>query len=419
MLLDFFLSVKDELKLKLTAAHFEHGIRGEASKEDAAFVEKFCEQKGVDFALDSFDVPSFAKEKHLSLEAAARELRYGFLRRVAKKRGALIATAHHADDQAETVLMRILRGTGVEGLAAMRPRQGDIIRPFLSLTKDEILALCESEGLKPRNDETNEDVNYFRNRVRLKLLPELEAYNPQIKSALCRLAKSAAEQSDYLKEEVKALCEERVSFEKKRAVISCSDTEKLSPVLQREIIKKALAAFSLENIAFEHWDNLFALFETKKTGKRVELPGKVTAERLYDKLVLFRSDEERIFREERLNVPGETIIDRTKIKVTARSVSNFNVYTDKKRFIFDADKLTPPFCIRTRRDGDVICLKEGHKKLKKLLQDKKIAGSERGKLLLLCDAKEILAVVGVRSSVAANVDENTKSFLEFTVEGEW
>ena len=200
-LLHLLLSLRERWQLQLAAAHFEHGIRGAASLADAAFVRDFCQARGVPFYLGQADVPGYASAQQLSLETAARTLRYRFLRSTAAKlgEGTRIATAHQADDQAETVLMRILRGTGVDGLAGIAPRAGELIRPLLCATRAEIEAYCRQQGLEPRHDATNDVPDCTRNRLRLELLPQLAAeYNPDISAALCRLAAIASEESSFI-----------------------------------------------------------------------------------------------------------------------------------------------------------------------------------------------------------------------------
>lgn len=198
VLADVLARWQPKYRLRLVIAHFEHGIRGAASREDAAFVRSWCEEKHLPFAMEAADVPRLAREAGTSVETMGRELRYAFLERVRLERGMdVIATAHHADDQAETVLMHILRGTGLQGLAGIRPRRGCIIRPLLGVTKADILAYAEQAGLNPREDVTNAMADCLRNRVRLELLPHLrQSYNPAITRALCQLADIAADEQE-------------------------------------------------------------------------------------------------------------------------------------------------------------------------------------------------------------------------------
>ncbi len=201
------LNLLHELKQPLIAAVFDHRLRTE-SAEEAAFVQSFCRERGFDCRTGSADVSAYAREHGLGIEAAARELRYGFLFRIASENGAAaVCTAHHANDRAETVLMHLLRGTGIDGLAALRPfsipnpfsDSIPLIRPLLGVTRPQIEAYIDEQGLPYREDRSNADTAYTRNRVRAELIPALARdYNPEIVSALCRLAETASADADVL-----------------------------------------------------------------------------------------------------------------------------------------------------------------------------------------------------------------------------
>ena len=201
------LNLLHELKQPLIAAVFDHQLRTE-SAEEAAFVQSFCRERGIDCRAGSADVSAYAREHGLGIEAAARELRYGFLFRIASENGAAaVCTAHHANDRAETVLMHLLRGTGIDGLAALRPfalpnpfsNTIPLIRPLLGVTRPRIEAYIDEQGLPYREDRSNADTAYTRNRVRAELIPALERdYNPEIVSAICRLAETASADADVL-----------------------------------------------------------------------------------------------------------------------------------------------------------------------------------------------------------------------------
>ncbi len=203
----FLLTILHELELPLTAAVFNHGLRPEAS-EECAFVQSFCADKDIPCISGKADVRAFAAEKSVGLEQAARELRYRFLFDSASAaQAAAVATAHHADDQAETVLLHLLRGTGLDGLSGIRPyslpnafsKTIPLIRPLLGITRAEIEKFAAESGMRFRQDSSNTDAAYTRNRIRLELIPLLKKdYNPQIVQALCRLAESTSADRDVL-----------------------------------------------------------------------------------------------------------------------------------------------------------------------------------------------------------------------------
>jgi tRNA(Ile)-lysidine synthase len=193
------ITLAPQLHLQPIVAHLNHGIRGEAADADADFVQAFAAQHGVPCYSEKANVPRLAEQMNLSLETAARIARYNFLMRAADQHGAkLVAVAHHADDQAETVLHRLIRGTGLAGLrgmAAHSPMPGaphlTLLRPLLRFGRKEIEQYCADCGLQPRHDATNDDLAHTRNRIRHELLPQLEQYNPGIRAVLARLADSA------------------------------------------------------------------------------------------------------------------------------------------------------------------------------------------------------------------------------------
>ena len=184
--------VSQALSLTVSCAHMEHGIRGQASVEDMRFVQAICERMDIPFYAERADVPAYARDNGIGLEDAARTLRYAFLTRTAKAIGAAhIALAHHAQDQAETVLMHAARGSDVRGLCAMRSRRGDLIRPLLGETPEALRAYLRARGQTWREDETNGDAAYTRNRIRAQALPALLAAYPGAVQAMCRLAQAA------------------------------------------------------------------------------------------------------------------------------------------------------------------------------------------------------------------------------------
>jgi tRNA(Ile)-lysidine synthase len=285
---------------RLEVAHFNHRIRGEAAELDARFVEEFCHQNEVPFHLGQLDVPSFAAAHNLSVEDAARQARYAWLSDLAARREInLVLTGHNADDQAETVLLRLLRGTGPRGLAGMAvltplppphpalitafPQAGStevrLGRPFLAVWRHDIEAYIRENGLEPRQDETNLEENYARNRVRHRLLPFLESeYQPQIKANLVRLAGLSREDEDWLDELAEAEFLQNSRFEFGCQVVFGKKYFLEKPVaLQKRLVRQAAQALSgLQNLDASHIEAVLELFRSAKA-RRMDLPGKLVA----------------------------------------------------------------------------------------------------------------------------------------------
>ena len=278
VLADMLCRMQIKRGIKVAIAHFEHGIRGEESKADAEFVRAFAKERDLPFYLAEEDVPAFSREQHLSLETAARKLRYDFLRRTAKEGGFChIATAHHADDQAETVLMRILRGTGTDGLSGMSAKSGDIIRPLLFLNKSELMDYAAAVNLAYRTDATNFVADATRNKLRLELLPKLKVeFNPDIVSALNRLSEVAAAEKDYLA--VVAEKEEPRIFEQpgeNLVNLRRKNFAKLPVALQRVLLRRFFALCDcIADMEFTHLEAVRHLILKGHTGNFLDLPHK-------------------------------------------------------------------------------------------------------------------------------------------------
>ena len=254
-LLHLLLELREEYELTLILAHMEHGIRGEESREQAGFVQRIGRELGLDCFIRHVDVPLLSRMKSMSLEEAAREARYQFFRETAQRSGATkIALGHTADDQAETLLMRLLRGAGMDGLAAMRPRREEdipLIRPLLNVFHREILDFLQEQKISFCLDSTNQELDYLRNRIRLHLIPMLSReYNPQILSTLHQTASILGEEREWasslVKEKLRQCLKPSVegnlkpSVEGKKMHLSLEAFLALPLALQREVLREAV-----------------------------------------------------------------------------------------------------------------------------------------------------------------------------------
>ncbi|HVT29451.1 MAG TPA: tRNA lysidine(34) synthetase TilS [Lacipirellulaceae bacterium] len=281
---------------ELHAAHLHHGMRGREADDDAAWVGALCERFKLPLQVKSVDVAKIAAEQGDGWEAAARAARYEFLRQAAERVGArFVATAHTADDQAETVLHRVLRGTGIDGLAGM-PRcralspSVVIVRPLLNVRRIEVLAYLAAIGQDFRTDATNMEVQWTRNRLRKELLPQLrERYNPQVDAALVNLATQASEAQQViasLAADVARLC---VVAEANRVKINCGPLAGQPAIIVREVCKVGWrdAGWPEQSMGFDQWQQLASLI-VGIDSKVVNLPGNVRARRTGDWVVLDR-----------------------------------------------------------------------------------------------------------------------------------
>ncbi|HEU0027676.1 MAG TPA: tRNA lysidine(34) synthetase TilS [Ktedonobacterales bacterium] len=282
----------------LVVVTLDHGLRGAAGAEDAQWVAELAASLGLRCLSDRVDTRALAQRERLSIEDAARRLRYRFLRQIAREVGAArICVGHTQDDQAETVLIHLLRGSGLAGLVGMRPLQGDIARPLLTITRAQTEAYCAARGWQPRVDETNRDERYLRNRVRRHLLPALETYNPQIRQAVARAAATLADDEALLAAATDAAWTEVVVGEAPRRVaLSLEALSTQSRALRRRLIRRAAervrphAHATVENdealppLESRHVNLIERLAMTGSTGTTLTLPAGLRAARSYTEL---------------------------------------------------------------------------------------------------------------------------------------
>lgn len=420
-----------DYNLELAVAHVNHMFRGAESDADAAFVAEFCAKEGLPLYSTTINVPQFIATSGRSPEDAARFLRYRYLRETAQSLGgAKIATGHHRDDQAETVLINLLRGTGATGLSGMWPVNNGVIRPLLNICRKEIEEYCQEQHLAPRLDSTNLTTDYLRNYVRIELMPLLKnKFNANLPATLCRTASVVGDDQEFINHCVEAVWGMVVRDDGTNLELDCRELNKLHIALKREIIRAAIKKKrgTLRGITFSHVEKLVELGIDGQTGKVIELPGDLVACKKYGIIIL---------KNQKLNVevvgihppgvevklPGITCVSDIGIEVMAQLVS----YMPKKMpecAVFDWQKITPPLYVRTRHAGDRFWPSgmPGSKKLKDFFIDAKVPREARDAVPILCDGQGILWVGGYRQTERAMPDKGTKSFLYVTIniQGSW
>ncbi len=421
-LLHLLKSMSKEHGFSIGVAHVNHGIRDAEAEADADFVKQLCKGWEIPFYLHSASVPKFAAQENLSEETAGRLIRYRFFRDLCEKhRYTKIATAHNRNDQAETVLMRIMRGSGTSGLAGIRyVRKDGIIRPLLDLERREIEAYCNYHHLQYRNDKTNEDNDYTRNRIRNRMIPMMqEEFNPNIVAALSSLAQNAAEDGDFLNEYAKRLYRQMNYPLPKQKPVTL-DIESLRLVgksIRARMISLALLDAAGEEYRPEH-KHLDAILELldKPTGTEAQLPGNLSVRVEYDKLVFaLPEDEKPVYLPDGKHFeiePGKTY-EIGDYRITAE-VCDMPTEKAENQMRVDYDKLEEEkLTMRTRKTGDTIALyKDGKgKSLKDFMIDAKIPARKRGGIPLLCKGNEVIAVIGVRVAEPYKISNTTKRGL--------
>ncbi len=423
------LQLQKRLALKLYVAHLNHKLRGAESDADATYVAELARKFSVPAIMETEDVTAYHKKsKGGSLEESARELRYAFFARVAKSIGASkVAVGHTKDDNVETILLHFLRGTGTAGLrglaplSILRPKEDKqpvtIVRPLLEVSRNETAAYCEEHKLHPRSDSSNISLKFQRNRIRLELLPLLRNYNPNIDSALLRLAAIATDDTSFLEAQADALWNGLAQEKNGTIYLETSRLAPVPPALQRQIFRKAVERLkgNIRDIEADHVEAMVS-FLKKPAGKRLNLPQGLSLFSEYGRLVLTSSPLppcplpplEGTFP---LNIPGETTLSWWHI--TAAIFDSPRGEKDDFAADLDFDKCGAELIVRSRCPGDrfqPLGMAES-KKLQDFMVDCKIPRTWRDRVPLVCSPTEIIWVVGWRISDSAKVTIDTRRVL--------
>lgn len=495
--------ISGKMPLSLCAVHVEHGIRGQEALEDTAFCRQLCETRGIPFREVHCDVPGMARREGLSLEEAGRKARYETFARVREEWGGTkIAVAHHREDQAETLLLHLFRGTHLAGMQGMRPRQGVIIRPLLDVSREEIEAWLCAQGVFWRTDSTNLTDDYARNRVRHRILPEARQINAAATAHLAEACDAIGEVMDYMEAEAERLyrlCRikrpmdaqtDRIVADKFQELERTTDDEMSKqedgkqsltgvdcrtkqkkiennqlesqegvtlnvnilaaapPVLARFVLKRAYldCCGQCKDVGAVHYAALMGLL-TGETGKQLDLPHGVRAEKNYDRLTLYTTKQQENRRDnswrastepvtegmpeyslpiqEAATAPGAvsqtiSLPDGGRVTVALEDFKKGTAIPIKTYTKWlDYDTIKRSLVLRHRRPGDYLTINErgGRKKLKDYFIDEKIERRERDRLWLLADGSHVLWVIGGRMSAACRVTERTEKVLKIHADG--
>lgn len=403
------------------ACHVHHGIREKEADDDLDFCKNFCQERNIPFFCEKLDVPSYCKKNALGLEEGARILRYEALNRVAKAQNYnKIATAHSASDQAETILFRLIRGSGFNGMCGIPLERDSIIRPLLPFYKNEIRDFLDQQNLSCQFDSTNQDVSYARNRMRNDILPQLQNINPSAEKALVRFGSIAKEQSEF----VSFLCDR---WERENGLDCSCAAIPLKPltdlVSQKEMIpifREAISRMGKKEkivIDFQHFNALRSLLKQPVEGKIIEISKDFSFCIANGQLCLRRSQEnetglDSIDYQVKLQIGDNPLSNlKSTITVTDKRVGKV-VNVNKKLLIIHLafDKIKGDLFVRNRKDGDAIQVDGMTKSLKKLFQEAKVPVLYRNTLPLVCDDEGILWIPYVGLCDRVRNSENDEIF---------
>ena len=385
--------LREKLQFTLSAAHFNHQLRGQESDRDETFVRTLC---------DRYDIPLFVgtapvKPGKKGLEAAARDARYAFFNTLPGK----IATAHTADDNAETVLLHLVRGTGLKGLGGIAPVTEKLIRPMLLTTRQEVLDFLQEYCLHHITDSSNETDAFLRNRLRHHVMPLLTAENPRMAENLSAMALELRQDAAFLQTQAAA-----------NATLEVDALRQMAPALRSRVLEAFLKESGVREPERGHIALVESLVFSDKPSARAHFPGHITVERCYDRLRLQPPGE---LEPVQLACPGETQLPQLGLKITCRPAET--VINTENTFTL---QVQGPVWLRSRRSGDEIRLPGGTKSLKKLYIDRKIPVSQRPLVPVLADDAGVLAVYGVgpnRDRISA--DEPAMQFIFTEIGGDY
>jgi tRNA(Ile)-lysidine synthase len=458
-LLHYLVHFRSDLGLDLTIAHLNHQLRGSEAQADEAFVRDVAARWQVPIRVEAHDVAALAAERKQSLEEAARQVRYAFLWRTAGAVGAgKIAVGHNADDQIETVLMHFLRGTGLAGLRGMLPLTDiaglrlhpddtintaspapKLIRPLLAISRAEIETYCQAHDLAPRQDYSNQDVTFFRNRLRHELIPLLETYNPNIRQVLRRTANVVAADFDILQADLEQAW---------RRVIRAESLEKigfdlagwlaLPLALKRSTLRRAIQSLrhSLRDISFEHVEQAITIVQKGQTGTQATLPQGLKLTVDYHRLLIAPENRVSVPEEAEgpylakgqvilLNLPGVSAIPRTNWRLISELMASDSLppqqldQVGRWETYLDAEVVGHKVVLRTRQPGDrfqPLGLGGHSQRINEFMINEKIPAGLRDHIPLLVGDNRILWVGGYRPDERARVRPTTNHMLHLSFE---
>ena len=399
-LLHLLHAMSEEGGFTLAAAHYHHGMRGAAADSDAAFVEAFCKERNIPCVIEQGDVYGEAERRGLGVEETGRQLRYEFLRRTAAELGCdRIATAHNADDNLETLLLHLVRGAGLHGLAGIPPRRGDIVRPLLTTSRADIEAYLEEHKLSHVEDCTNSDDSYARNRIRHQVVPVLRQLNPRLTESAAETMGYLRADNDFLNAQAAAACS-HARWAEDDLVIEARYIAELPSAIAPRAARRMLEMMGDGNTdcSAAHLKAIVDLAAGEDPSAVAFLPNGRLVQRVYkDLLFTTQSDPLPPFVPTPLNLDGETAPEGTDWRCSCRAViCPAEGEAVSGAFYLARDTVEGELMLRPRQTGDEISLprRGGTKTVKKLFIDEKVPRRERERIPVLADGRGVAAVAG-------------------------
>ena len=427
VLLRLLTAFRQEFDLSLIVAHVNHGLRPKESEGEAELVKKESERLGLTFEYGLFDVKEFKKAGGLSLQDAARRIRFHFFNLLLQKHGAdKIALGHNADDQVETFFLRLMRGSGLVGLKGILPiREGKVIRPLLEVWRGEIESFAQEREIPYLLDSSNLKEDYLRNRIRLTLIPLIEReYQPNLKKIVLKTSAILREENDCLERGTEEAYQKIVQEEGDVLSFKWSDYESLHPAIQRRVLRKMCEKITNSQMKVESTegikiDRLYKKLLSVHPSFLLELPEGGSLEKRYGLVIMKKERVKPVLPfEVELISPGRTYIEEIGQEVVVEEISRNelieNSYRLSHRAFLDCQSLQFPLRIRNFRPGDRFqpLGVKGTQKLKEFFIDHKVPNFERQRIPLLLSGETIAWIVGYRIDERFKVSEKTNKILK-------
>ncbi len=412
MLFHGLKKIKEKKNFNLYAAHINHLYRGNDAYEDEEFVRKLCGDFNIKLYVKRQNASILAKKNKITEEEAGREIRYGFFNEILKKiGGGIIATAHNKNDQVETLLQRMIRGTGIEGLTGMDYKQENIIRPLLNIDKEEIINYLKTNNIDYCIDKTNAEPIYGRNKIRLELIPYIEKrFNKNFQDTLFRMSQNMKDDYEIINKQVEKDFSECLILKEKENIILDVDTLKNYPKgIRSRILRNSIEYIKGNKVDVErkHIDYLDGFMLKKETGKSIDLGDNLVGEISYDKLIIKNKDKIKNYM---YNLKkGINIIQEINKSIKISQNGNNIINENKNSILIDSDKIKGHLKVRNRKNGDKFqpLGMKGSKKIKDYFIDEKIPAKLRDEIPLICDDENIIWIVGYRMNHNYRITEKT------------
>jgi tRNA(Ile)-lysidine synthase len=411
-LLVFLSKFSRKFRIEVAACHLNHLLRKKAAFEDEEFCRNFCLERNIPFFSSRVDIKSVSREEGISVEEAGRNIRYSFLEQTAEEQGySRIATGHNMDDNAETILLNLIKGSGIKGISGIPPRRGKIIRPLLNTSKEEILVYLQGEKIAYLTDRSNLKNDYERNYLRNRVIPGIKKrLNPSLNEAIFRSSEIFRDISAYIEKKASE-AEKQILEQGENLRISVAELSKFERELHPEILKNVIERNFRSELSFKDIHSVLSLMD-KTSGKIVNIPGKIKAVRERDYIIFYNEQHssetrKRIKTGDHSKIDGKTlIIERWSGK--AELTDNPDI-----EFI-SGDNLGNDFIVRQWQPGDKFSPigMKGNVKVSDFLNALKIPSFEKKRKLVLTDGKEIIWVIGYRINEKFKLQPDTKKVIK-------